>query len=266
MVENCLTIYFVSSDKEKLDDYCSTINCELHIIEEMGGSGSDQGLFCLPFVSFAETNDSRNLFQNVVSYLDNSVSLITILNKYGFRLLLQFVQTASDFEEDCLGFTIYSDLLAHSVLLGAVIDVVIVFRPSFILNKNGKLTSGTYFYVYSDDSDLSNSKLNEVSGTKSTRFYKKGDIIHYLRTKQSAWCIELQHSNELPEKSIKVMLDYIKSPVRLGHYCKEHNLHSKMDLTYYGIISRRIEFTIGHPFLSLCHKLNVDFLDVDIMA
>lgn len=279
MIDYRFNIYFVSSDKKQLEEYLSSEDKLFHLERNKCKFHLKDGLFWLTLVCFKETNDFNKLFKKVLSYLGDGISIKTTLIKYGFELVFELILTATNFEEDILGFTLESELMAISSYLETPFRIVINYKPKFKIDEYSYPTSGVYLYVFSSNQKIDNDKVSRVAGAKPTRTYNKGDFLHndiewiysqeipdILLRKTNDWILEYVHDHEMPERPIREMIDSIKSPDNLGLYCKENNLETKIDLTLYGIYSHRMEFTICKEFLSLCKSLNVSFLDVDIMA
>lgn len=221
-----------------------------------------EGERAIRFFSFSHDGyDTEHLFARVLEVMNPK----ELSNRYppsdGYLFSILITVDGVDSGQSIPGFTITPDFLAVCVCLKMPIIIVINARVS---REQGGSSVGAYYYI-ADDKDLDIGAINSASGSKPSLLERKGEMGRHVINKTNTWGIECRSFDSLADQPINSLIEAIKHPTELGLYCKEHNLHTHIDVTCYGIYVPRVNITLTTSFLYFCHCLGVEWVDIDAM-
>jgi len=267
MCNSNLTLYCISSDEHEIEEFLSSPVYksftakygEFHI--EISQYGYRLAIMSFNYYDF----HTEKLWDYYTEERESLLLLFNETRQSALRFLYVFKISGINVKKDSVpGIGLERDAISLCCELKASIVVEIHSIPVKPYRDSDRPDSGAYYYIFSEDKQLDFSEITRIAGVEPTSIHKKGEIIYTRPAKENDWCLEYSYDKTYPEIPINHMMGQIKNPFELGQYCYRKGLDSKIDLTYYGIFSPHITFTIEARFLLLCHKLQVKWIDVDI--
>lgn len=178
---------------------------------------------------------------------------------YKLRLNIEII--AEDADKDPLpGITLSADFIA--LIADLRINTSVTITLSSV--EPGRLNSGAYFYVNSDNAFDMN-RLCSIALAQPSVIYRKGAMGRHKIMDYYAWGIEIKNDNDFPEKPIKTLMEHLHNAKEIADFCRQNKLDSHVDVTCYGIPTGTISFQLSAQFFSFLNDLGVMFLDIDLM-
>ncbi len=207
--------------------------------------------------------NSERLNDKLIKHFSSPAILRRQLDMYYLNIAVAYTISGLKKKDSIPGLGLNSALISLMSTLKASIIVTIL---SSVRVSNGTSSCGAYYYLKSDN-EFNVSQINQIAGTSPSIVFGKGDACYSGNKIRDYYCwgIEYTYDDTTPNKPIRELMGRIMNPSQLGLFCKDHDMDSNIDLTYYGLYSEKIEFCIGADFLIFCNKLGVSWIAVDMM-
>ena len=180
------------------------------------------------------------LVPRLLKKLDSPEYIKRILEKYNLQFIFSLLikDIGADDSVPAPGFG--KSFFSFSEVIKPIVEICI---DADVKDFSGVNTCKAFYYITSLK-QMDFGQINSISGTAPSLFFNKGDIYPGGHKIQDYYCWRADEGLEncAPEKPFNALIDRIKNQEELGQYCKRKRFLSGLDLTYYGIYSRHIEF------------------------
>ncbi len=187
-----------------------------------------------------------------------------IAKKYNLGVTVELSISETDHESPLPAKDFTLDFLTICDRLEAPIIIVLNVTPE---EATGEHIQGAYLEIWTDSDEWNSEEISRIAGVQPTHEYVKGRPGRYIEAQQhNGWEIKTAGEGVVLSESLEKMMELLKYPEELGRYCAGHNLNVCMDLVYYGLGATRATIAIPHSFISFCCELQVNYLDIDVIA
>lgn len=266
-----LTYYLTSSCLQIIETYLQTLNISLDMdnikVENLRNPSRECYYYKVHSVEKEDYLDCDEVQKDFLTTIKKEWTIAQCREIHGLRPILTFTFGTINQEDSTPPLTLRRPLISFCEQIGA--DVWIDLRFHYLNEYDGQPHAGVYYRACPPKeeawcmSDMENVGGIDTDAAESIR--KSGGDIFYGESFHHMWAVDVHFENSFPEKPINEFMTLIRYPGNLGQYCAIRGLRSHVDITHYGIYSPRVHIIIPSEFFVFCSKLQVEWIDVDIM-